>query len=424
VKSEAFIAAIAADPDNDRPRLDYADWLKKHKQPDRAEFIRLSCQLDPIRDVLGDPATDKLRQRVEELLGPDREAENYWLQKLDRRRPLSFGVQPEWRSGFVDTLELPVQWFLEFGAEFRERYPLLRKLVLFRLNGWGERLAACDALDGIREVELPCWYSDADAVAVASSPHLAAVEHLVLWSGGGAAQGRIFAGGSAWPKLREIHLVCRNGTDQAALKAMDTAAGRKVATAYDFSKELLRYPFAADFGNHVGFIVGKSPKGEQLFAWGPAECPTADGWRFRADGTKLKPFSFEFPDELILPLEPWGTPAYKKRQKREDSILAARRQHLAEQTGFAPAFIRVEEFEIEVDDSIVNPSYTEELADLNYWGQPDDPDVAPEDDVIYGIQRSGGLGSVVYRKVKSVEFQFLMNEVIWVCDRRGVVVFT
>lgn len=79
MKPEAFMAAIASDPDADRPRLLFADWLEKNKQPDRAELIRLSCQFDPLRDRLGDEAADALRDQVDQLLASDREAEFQWL---------------------------------------------------------------------------------------------------------------------------------------------------------------------------------------------------------------------------------------------------------------------------------------------------------------------------------------------------------
>src|SRR5689334_13851092 len=36
----ALLAAIVAAPDDDAPRLVYADWLDEHGDPDRAEFIR------------------------------------------------------------------------------------------------------------------------------------------------------------------------------------------------------------------------------------------------------------------------------------------------------------------------------------------------------------------------------------------------
>jgi len=41
----ALLAAIRAAPGDDAPRLVYADWLDEHGQPERAEFIRVQCQL-------------------------------------------------------------------------------------------------------------------------------------------------------------------------------------------------------------------------------------------------------------------------------------------------------------------------------------------------------------------------------------------
>ena len=41
-----------------------------------------------------------------------------------------------------------------------------------------------------------------------------------------------------------------------------------------------------------------------------------------------------------------------------------------------------------------------------------------------GILCIGGVGEVVYRAVRAAEYKFYQNEVIWVCDRRGKVVFT
>ncbi|HVK16992.1 MAG TPA: TIGR02996 domain-containing protein [Fimbriiglobus sp.] len=41
----ALIQAIIAAPDDDLPRLVYADWLEEHGRPERAEFIRVQCEL-------------------------------------------------------------------------------------------------------------------------------------------------------------------------------------------------------------------------------------------------------------------------------------------------------------------------------------------------------------------------------------------
>ena len=42
----AFLQSIIAAPDDDAPRLVYADWLEEHGgEPERAEFIRVQCEL-------------------------------------------------------------------------------------------------------------------------------------------------------------------------------------------------------------------------------------------------------------------------------------------------------------------------------------------------------------------------------------------
>lgn len=42
---EAFVAAIAANPGEDTPRLAFADWLQENGEDDRAQFVRLSCEV-------------------------------------------------------------------------------------------------------------------------------------------------------------------------------------------------------------------------------------------------------------------------------------------------------------------------------------------------------------------------------------------
>jgi uncharacterized protein (TIGR02996 family) len=61
----ALLAAMAAAPDDDTPRLVYADWLEENGQPERAELIRLQCR----------PADDTAAHaRAEELLQAHRAA--------------------------------------------------------------------------------------------------------------------------------------------------------------------------------------------------------------------------------------------------------------------------------------------------------------------------------------------------------------
>jgi uncharacterized protein (TIGR02996 family) len=86
----ALLAAIRAAPDDDAPRLVYADWLDEHGQPERAEFIRVQCELARRKS----PA---LRRREAELLvrhhdafaGPLAAAHLRF--RFDRGFPIAFG---------------------------------------------------------------------------------------------------------------------------------------------------------------------------------------------------------------------------------------------------------------------------------------------------------------------------------------------
>lgn len=77
---EAFLAAVAADPDDDLPRLVFADWCEENGDPARAEFIRLQCALarQPV------PDTD-LRLRSYDLLDAN---EHRWLDGVPDHGPV------------------------------------------------------------------------------------------------------------------------------------------------------------------------------------------------------------------------------------------------------------------------------------------------------------------------------------------------
>src|SRR5688500_455808 len=59
-----LLGAVAAAPEDDLPRLVYADWLEEHGRPQRAEFIRAGCRL--AADPAG-PDAPLLGERVGEL---------------------------------------------------------------------------------------------------------------------------------------------------------------------------------------------------------------------------------------------------------------------------------------------------------------------------------------------------------------------
>src|SRR5579884_893933 len=65
---EAFLRAIFDAPDDDTPRLVYADFLDEHGDPDRAELIRVQCQLAGLRSRSELVDGRDLRRRERELV--------------------------------------------------------------------------------------------------------------------------------------------------------------------------------------------------------------------------------------------------------------------------------------------------------------------------------------------------------------------
>jgi uncharacterized protein (TIGR02996 family) len=94
----ALLAAVAAAPDDDVPRLVYADWLDEHDRPERAEFVRLQIAW---HQAHADPARFHTRNRVYNLL-----QDHVWAHgsKCEDRPPVFEGVT--WEAavrGFVET---------------------------------------------------------------------------------------------------------------------------------------------------------------------------------------------------------------------------------------------------------------------------------------------------------------------------------
>jgi uncharacterized protein (TIGR02996 family) len=71
VSSEAdLLAAICAAPDDDGPRLVYADWLIEHDQAARGELIAVQCELARLAE--DDPRATRLRERERAIMSdPD-----------------------------------------------------------------------------------------------------------------------------------------------------------------------------------------------------------------------------------------------------------------------------------------------------------------------------------------------------------------
>ncbi len=90
--SQPFLRAIRAKPEDDLPRLIYADALEESGASERAEFIRVQVALANTAEH--DPQFRVLEDREHELLGKHEET---WI-----GRPDSWAQEWTWHRGFID----------------------------------------------------------------------------------------------------------------------------------------------------------------------------------------------------------------------------------------------------------------------------------------------------------------------------------
>lgn len=135
----SFLAAIIDRPDDDLPRLVYADYLDESGDPARAEFIRVQCELARL---------DGYTSERQVLLV--REAE---LLSLHRSRWLIPGLRgsQHFRRGFVEAVDLATDWLVAAGPTAFDHAPV-REIRLGVLTGLGQ-LEALKQIPGLHRVE-------------------------------------------------------------------------------------------------------------------------------------------------------------------------------------------------------------------------------------------------------------------------------
>jgi uncharacterized protein (TIGR02996 family) len=113
----ALLAAIWDQPHEDTPRLVYADWLQENGQPERAEFIRVQCELAKFDEDDEGPEKAELEKRESRLLRKHGKAWRAELPPKLRRGPFRRGFPaPAW--------DLTVRQFLQLTAEDVSAAPL------------------------------------------------------------------------------------------------------------------------------------------------------------------------------------------------------------------------------------------------------------------------------------------------------------
>ena len=126
---ELLRAAIVARPDEDLPRLVYADFLQEAGHDDRAELIRVQCALERLPPA--DPERPELTRRETELLAATKM--RAW------RIPDLTGPQT-FRRGMIESIETTAEALLQVNPEVLRLSPV-RHLRLVNADRWTADLA-------------------------------------------------------------------------------------------------------------------------------------------------------------------------------------------------------------------------------------------------------------------------------------------
>jgi uncharacterized protein (TIGR02996 family) len=224
----AFLRAICECPDEDGPRLVYADWLDERGEADRAEFIRL--QIGLAAGTVPEDRRAAAEARARELLGRNQAA---WWGELPRRPGVTW-VAPFVR-GFADVVQLrhgkawrehaaevfaaaPVSQ-LWCGGTFTERTgrpifasPLLGRIAVFfapplDLAGAKDLANNPHLVGRLRTLKVHSYHGDGDGVAATLSraPGLRNLESLTI-SDVGPVGVAALAGSPDLTHLKALHL--------------------------------------------------------------------------------------------------------------------------------------------------------------------------------------------------------------------------
>jgi uncharacterized protein (TIGR02996 family) len=172
----AFLAAIRETPEDDTPRLIYADWLEEQNQSDRAQFIRAQCELAKLS--VSDARRAELEDRADDLLGLHEEE---WL-----GTPPGCLVEWVFQRGFVETLVLSATGGLLRPVEGIFAHHPVR---LMQVDAVGEELtelAESPLLERVGGLHLLAPLDDnaeneEGLETLLTAPRLAGLEELSLW---------------------------------------------------------------------------------------------------------------------------------------------------------------------------------------------------------------------------------------------------
>jgi uncharacterized protein (TIGR02996 family) len=167
---QALFQTILEHPDDDAPRLVFADWLEEHGQAERAEFIRLQIEVTNLEH--GDLQRTKFAVRAAHLLRTHRD---------DWRPPFKLGYQ--FSRGFVEWISLYPHEYRQYAEELFQFAPITRlKLKQLSTVEDARTISQSHFLSRLRTLDLSNSGVGGAFVltAILTSPHLTGLRDLNL----------------------------------------------------------------------------------------------------------------------------------------------------------------------------------------------------------------------------------------------------
>lgn len=173
----AFIEAIREDPEEDFPRLVFADWLDEQGDP-LGEFIRVECELASLSEA-DDPGRHAvLKARDEELLKAHKKT---WAGEIDKAVKAGIVDGYRFERGLVEQLSMEADAFIEHGERLVDQAPGLVTLRLKEHTNRFEDFIHLPVMQRVLRLVLTQWeVTRRDLMALKKSEQLKQLRGLNL----------------------------------------------------------------------------------------------------------------------------------------------------------------------------------------------------------------------------------------------------
>jgi uncharacterized protein (TIGR02996 family) len=287
--NESLVEAIRANPADDAPRLVYADWLEENGRPERAEFIRVQCEL--AKASAKGKRREKLAAREKELL--DRYRKEWAAQLVPAAVLKKTGAAYdfirfiEYERGFPLRVELSIAGLLQIADDVLRAEPVENLVLELGAERYGTlltKVAACPSLGRVNRLRgHETRLGPAGFEKLMGSPHLGAVRHVYLFEDYIGLRGvRAMVGSASLGQLESLELngcLVRETEDEENRQASEAAA--LIAGSPKMARlKKLDLSFN-DIGDRGARALAESPYLNELTELDLSENPISEEWQER-----------------------------------------------------------------------------------------------------------------------------------------------